>query len=307
MAIELLEDQAVTIKLLPDMLEERPASATVKFQKPSETDSTALASGSATLGSWSTAVTGTPSSQTDFSVSSVANISAGDTVWLETTDGWKGSVLVSEVTSDGAVTLEAPPPGTVTAGASIYAFELTFDLTAAHTADRDLNYKAVWTVTEHDPSGAGQGAKKVFQQIYHVVRTQFTDAVTAQEASRYVALQYPGYAASVDAGHYEEIAKRASDRVRMRVQGAGAYCHLVGDPSQFRLDAGIHSLRIELARDGLVPPGYDPSQYLSDQERALSRSIGDALRALQWYDADDSGTVQTAEVKKTYTIRAVRK
>jgi len=301
MAIELLEDQVATIKLLPDMLEERPASATVKFQKPSETDSTALASGSATLGSWSTSVTGTPSSQTDFSVSSVANIAAGDTVWLETTDGWKGSVLISEVTAAGAVTLEAPPPGTVTTGASIYAFELTFDLTAAHTADRDLNYKAVWTVTDN------AGAKKVFQQIYHVVRTQFSDAVTAQETSRYVALQYPGYAASVDAGHYEEIAKRASDRVRMRVQGAGAYCHLVGDPSQFRLDAGIHSLRIELARDGLVPPGYDPSQYLSDQERALSRSIGDALRALQWYDTDDSGTVQTGEVKKTFTIRAVRK
>ena len=301
MAIELLEDQAVTIKLLPDMLEERPASATVKFQKPSETDSTALASGSATLGSWSTTVTGTPSSQTNFSVSSVANIAAGDTVWLETTDGWKGSVLVSEVTAAGAVTLEAPPPGTVTAGASIYAFELTFDLTAAHTADRDLNYKAVWIVTDN------AGAKKAFQQIYHVVRTQFSDAVTAQETSRYVALQYPGYAASVDAGHYEEIAKRASDRVRMRVQGSGSYCHLVGDPSQFRLDAGIHSLRIELARDGLVPPGYDPSQYLSDQERALSRSIGDALRALQWYDGDDSGTVQTDEVKKTFTVRAVRK
>jgi len=301
MAIELLEDQAATIKLLPDMLEERPASATVKFQKPSETGSTALASGSATLGSWSTAVTGTPSSQTDFSVSSVANIAAGDTVWLETTDGWKGSVLVSEVTAAGAVTLEAPPPGTVTAGASIYAFELTFDLTAAHTADRDLNYKAVWIVTDN------AGAKKAFQQIYHVVRTQFSDAVTAQETSRYVALQYPGYAASVDAGHYEEIAKRASDRVRMRVQGSGSYCHLVGDPSQFRLDAGIHSLRIELARDGLVPPGYDPSQYLSDQERALSRSIGDALRALQWYDGDDSGTVQKDEVKKTFTVRAVRK
>ena len=48
------------------------------------------------------------------------------------------------VTAAGAVTLEAPPPGTVTAGASIYAFELTFDLTAAHTADRDLNIFQMW-------------------------------------------------------------------------------------------------------------------------------------------------------------------
>ena len=301
MAIELLEDQAATITLLPDALEERPASATVVFQKPSETDTAALASGSATLGSWTATVSGTPTSQTNFAVSSVANIAAGDTVWLETSDGWKGSVLVSEVNASATtITLEAPPPGTVANGDDIYPFELSFDLTAVHTADRDLNYKAVWTVTDN------AGDKKVFQQIYHVVRTQFSDAVTPQETSRYVALQYPGYAASVDAGHYEEIAKRASDRVRMRIQGAGAYCHLVGDPSQFRLDAGIHSLRIELARDGLVPPGYDPSQYLSDQERALSRSIGDALRALQWYDTDGSGTVQTGEVKKTFTIRAVR-
>ena len=296
MAVELLEDQAATLVLRAQGLDARPASATVSFQKPGDTSSTA--SGSATLatGSWTVA---SVTSQTVFTVSSAANLSQGLFVWLAASDGWEGPVQISEI-SGTTVTLESAPPGTIAASDTLYPYELSFSLTAVHTAERALNYKAQWTITD------ANGIKSVQQQIAHVVRTQFYPAVTSAIASRYILAQYPGMATQFTAGHYEEIARRSSERVRSRIQGAGAYPHLVGDPGLFQVDVGVYSLRLELAREGLYPPGFDPSAYISDQERALERSIGDALRAMQWIDTNDDGVVSPGEVRTTFSIPAVR-
>lgn len=296
MAEELLEDQAASLTLVPIGLGARPASATVEFRKPGST--AAAQSGSATIGGWSTTVA-VLSNQTQFTVASAANLAQGLRVWIVASDGWQGPALISEI--DGtSVTLESALPGTLATSDTIYPYEMTFSLSAATTATRDLNYKALWSVTDAD------GVVTIHQQIYHVVRTQFYPAVTSAQAARYLTKQYPGVAAQFTAGHYEEIAKRASDRVRSRIQGAGAYPHLVGDPSHFQVDCGIHSLRLECAREGLFPPGFDPSDYINDQERALERSIHDSLRAMQWIDSDDSGTVGAGEVKSTFAIPASR-
>lgn len=300
MAQELLEDQGATLVLFPQGLESRPASATVSFRKPGDTSS--LSSGSAALaaahssGAWTVA---TVTSQTVFTVSSATNLSQGSYIWLEASDGWQGPVQISEL-SGTTVTLESAPPGTIASSDKLYAYELRYSLTAADTANRGLNYKALWTVTDND------GTVTVHQQIAHVVRTQFYPACTAASAARYILAQYPGMGGQFTAGHYEEIAKRASERVRSRIQGAGAYPHLIGDPSVFQVDVGVHSLRLELAREGLYPPGFDPSAYISDQERALERSIHDALRAMQWIDSDDDGVVGHGEVRTTFSVPAVR-
>ena len=45
---------------------------------------------------------------------------------------------------------------------------------------------------------------------------------------------------------------------------------------------------------------------ISDQERALERSIHDALRAMQWIDGDDDGVVNHGEVRTTFSIPATR-
>ena len=301
MALELLEDQAATLTLRPSGLDARPVSATVEFRKPGSTSATA--SGSATIGSWSTTISSV-TNQTQFVVASASNLSQGLHVWITASDGWQGPALISEIEGT-TITLEAALPGTLAASDTIHPFEMTFDLTSSHTAQRDLNYKALWAVVEHDPSG-GTGKKTIHQQIYHVVRTQFYPAVTGEMASRYILSQFPGMAGQMTAGHFEEMAKRASDRVRSRIQGAGAYPHLIGDPSVFQIDCGIHSLRLECAFEGLYPPGFDAADYSADQARALERAIHDALRSMQWIDKDDSGTVSPGEVKTTFSISASR-
>ena len=296
MAIELLEDTAATLTVRPQGLGARPASATISFRKPGDTASTA--SGSATLASSSWTVASV-SNQTQFVVSSASGLSQGLWVWLAASDGWQGPVQISEL-SGTTVTLEGAAPGTIAASDVLYPYEMTFALTSANTATRGLNYKALWTVTDAD------GVVSVHQQICHVVRTQFYDSVTSESCSRYVLAQYPGMASQFTAGRYEELARRSSERVRSRIQGAGAYPHLIGDPSVFQVDVGVHSLRLELAREGLYPPGFDPSAYISDQERALERSIHDALRAMQWIDSDDDGVVNQGEVRTTFSIPATR-
>ena len=300
MAEELLEDQGATLVLRPQGLEARPASATVEFRKPGDTS--ALSSGSATLAS-TTWTVGTVTSQTVFVASApdgtASGLSQGLWLWLVASDGWQGPVQISEL-SGTTVTLESAPPGTIAAADTLRGYELSYSLPAAATADRGLNYKALWTVTDAD------GGKTIHQQIAHVGRTQFYPAVSAASAARYILAQYPGMGAQFTAGHYEEIARRASERVRSRIQGAGAYPHLIGDPSVFQVDVGVHSLRLELAREGLYPPGFDPSAYISDQERALERSIHDALRAMQWIDTDDDGVVGHGEVRTTFSVPAVR-
>tara|TARA_R110002073_G_scaffold162275_2_gene318069 strand:+ start:62 stop:1000 length:939 start_codon:yes stop_codon:yes gene_type:complete len=296
MALELLEDQATAITLSPLGLDARPVSATVEFRKPGSTSATA--SGSATIGSWSTTISSV-SNQTQFVVASASNLSQGLRVWITASDGWQGPALISEIEGT-TITLEAALPGTLAASDTIHPYELTFNLTSSDTALRDLNYKALWTVTDAD------GNKTINQQMYHVCRTLFAPSVTSDMASRYILKQFPGMAGQMTAGHFEEMAKRASDRVRSRIQGAGAYPHLVGDPSVFQIDCGIHSLRLECAFEGLYPPGFDASDYSADQARALERSIHDALRSMQWIDNDDSGTVTAGEVKTTFTIPATR-
>ena len=300
MALELLDDQAATLTLRPIGLDARPVSATVEFRKPGSTSATA--SGSATIGSWSTTISSV-TNQTQFVVASATNLSQGLHVWIVASDGWQGPALISEI--DGTtVTLEAALPGTLEATDAIYPFEMTYAVTSSDTSQRDLNYKALWTVTEF--SAAGTGKKTIHQQMYHVCRTLFYPAVTSEIASRYILSQFPGMAGQMTAGHYEELARRASDRVRSRIQGAGAYPHLIGDPSVFQIDCGIHSLRLECAFEGLYPPGFDASDYSADQGRALERSIHDALRSMQWIDNDDSGTVSPGEVKTTFSIPASR-
>jgi len=299
-AVELLEDQAATLKLRPQGLKDRPASATVEFRKPGDTSPTS--SGSATLaaahssGAWNVA---SVTSQTAFTVSSATNLEQGLWVWLVASDGWEGPVQISEL-SGTTVTLESPPPGTIAASDRLYSYELSYDLTAQETAERGLNHKVLWTVTD------SAGNKTVHQQMAHVVRTQFYPAVTAEAASRYVLGQYPGMAAQFTAGRFDELARRAADRVRSRIQGAGAYPHLIGDPSSFQIDCGVYSLRLELAREGLYPPGFDPSDYIADQERALERSIHDALRSMQWNDVNDDGVVNSGEIRSSFSIPASR-
>ena len=304
MATELIEDRAGTIYLVPDC---RPSSATVSWFEPDS--STALTSGSATIGA-DPSMSGpwnidTVTSQTEITLNG-SNPFKPDTeatrwAWLQAVDGWGSKVRIGEKLSSFQLQLAAPPPGTIEVNDDIHNLTCVFEVGSSYTAERKLNYRAEWTITCADT-----GEVKKYTTMHHVVRHQFQDACTPDMAKRYMSTAYPSYCTGLDFGYFQDIAERASNRVRLRIQATGAYPHLVGDGEAFRLDVGIHSLRVELAREGLYPAGYDPSLYTKDQERALSRSIHDALRAMQWYDADDSGTVEAREVRSAYTVHAIR-
>ena len=294
---DLLEDRAATLTLSP-RTGSRPTSATVAFYKPSST--TAVASGAATLGSWGPlSFGGTPTSQTEFTVTTAANLKVQSDFWLETSDGWSGRVTVSEISGTNVV-LESPPPGTLDAAAVLYPLEMTFDLTAANTGERKLNYRSEWTVTCAD------GTVDRFQLIHAVCRMKFEDAVDATEVKRHLARTFPSIAANEDAGYFEEYASKSNLRVRIAIKDSGIYPHLIGNPNQFQLDAGVAALRLELARDGLTPAGMDPLEYLREAERSFQDSIRSALGALQWIDKDDDAIVEDGEIRKPYSIGARR-
>ncbi len=297
MSLDLLEDTAATLTLLPTV-KSRPSAASVSFYKPSS--NTAIATGSATIGAWGPlGLSGSPTSQTECTLASAGVIGAGDSVWLETADGWKGRVLVSEAIG-AALTLESPPPGTLDASAVFYPLELSYGLTTADTATRDANYRSEWTVTSAD------GTITRHQQAHNVVRMQFSDAIDAYEVKRHISRTFPSIGANEDAHFFEEYARRAAGRVRQAIADSGVRAHLIGNPDQFKLSAGVAALRLEMSVDGLVPPGMEPLDYMREAEKAFQDAIRSALGALQWIDKNDDGVLQDREIKKPYAINMRR-
>ena len=273
-------------------------SATLSFRAPAGGEKAAPSVTLASVGSGGFATVATVTSQTAIIVDNATGLTAGARVWMETTDGWKGAVLVSEATGT-SLTLDSSPPGTVTTATKLYGLKLSATVPASATGTRDLHYRLDWAITDAD------GTVQKRRQMAHVVAMPFRDPMTSDEAARYVAASFPGYAAGQDAGYFMELARRASSRVRRLLQSEGTYPHLIGDPATFG-DAGLVALRLELAiSDGLVPAGYDPSTYSSDQERALKRAIAEALGSI-WVDRDDDLSVDEDDVRPLFTIRAVR-
>jgi len=297
-ALELIQDTAASVAFAPEDLPARPASATLSFLSPGGDEKAAPAVTVATVGSGGSAGVATVASQTSITLDDATGVLAGGQVWVETSDGWKGAARISEV--DGtAVTLDSAPPGTLTTAAVFYGLELSATIPATATGTRDVHYRLDWTITD----SAGDAHKR--RQMAHVCSMSFRDPVTSAEAARYMAATFPGFGAGLDAGHFRELARRATNRVRRMLTASGNYPHLVGDQDAF-VDAGLVALRLELAQgDGLVPAGYDPSVYAADQERALRKAVSEAI-ASNWVDRDDDGSVDPDDVRPMWTVRAVR-
>ena len=296
-AVELVENTAGAVELYPDTA--RPLSATAKFYDPHNTVVETLTATVDTIGSGGTSTIASVSSdQTTLTVDDATGIDAGRWYWRESAKGWGAPVLVSKV-SGTTITLESIAPGTVAASDKIRGLRITAPIAAASLDTRAMNYRVEWTVAGVD------SVSRKFQTIVHCVRMQFRDPCTAEDAARYVSLSFPGYATSVDAGHWAEMAKRASQRVRRLLRASGNYPHLIGDQEDFQ-DAGLCALRIELAiTDGLTPAGHEPAVYVDDQEKALTRTIQETL-ASQWVDRDDDAAEDPDETRGLYVIRAVR-
>jgi len=293
--IQLLEDTAATLEYYAP--ESRPSSATVALFKPGSTTSTA--SGSATLGSWSTTVS-TVTNQTTIEVASSANLRAGRRYWLAASDGWGSPFTISEI--DGTtVTISHRLPGDIEATDAIHPLRFTFAIAsgAVPSADRGQNWRIEWTITDTD------GNVRKYREVAAVVRTIFYDACTPELVAKFVSQNYPDFAAVASYGIFADIAKDTSNKVRRRIEAAGAISNLFGDPSAFQIEVGRAALEVELSRRGLVPPGYDVAEYRNDSARNLSRAINDAMRSMT-YDANNDQAIGADEVRRAFVVRAVR-
>jgi len=296
MAFEIVQNAAGGVDEYPLT---RPASATGKFYSPGGSDKGSLTVSVESVGSGGTStIASVDSTQTVLVVDDATNIVAGGRYWLTSQNGWGASILVSKVNGT-TVTLESGAPGSVQANDTIHGLKVSATVPASMTTDRGMFYRIEWSVTDTDAD------VRSYQTIVHVVRMQFKDPITSSDAARYVESTFPGYATDVDAGHWRELALRASGRVRRMLRASGNYPNLIGDADSFR-DAGLIALRIELAQnDGLVPPGYDPSIYAQDSETSLKRVIAETL-ANQWVDRGDDGAVDADDIRGIYTVRAFR-
>ena len=218
---------------------------------------------------------------------------------MVTADGWSGPVEIGEI-AGLTVTLTAAPPGTVDTSTLIYGLGISATIPASATGTVDRFYRLEWTITCAD------GTVTLQHQIAHVVRMQFSDAVTDAEAKRYVAANWPGRAGSKDAGFFRGVTYRANARVRNLIQASGDFPHMIGDPSLFvDSGAGLAALRLELAHLSLVPGDFDAAEYISTTEKDLRRSIREA-QANAFIDRNEDGVVSPDDVRGYYTIRAVR-
>lgn len=300
MALEVTENTAAKVEHYPT--DAPPSSATATFYNAQGVETSTPTVTVDSIGAAGEAVIQSVQSQTSFHVVNATGIVAGRKYWLiDDQQGWSAAVLVSEINGTH-VTLESPPPGALSNGDSkLVGLRLEVTLSAStDTNTRGLNNRVEWAVTGTD------SVVRHYRTIVDVVKTPWPDSVSSDAAARFLAMSFPGYATGLDAGHYAELARRASQRVRNILRSDGNYPHMIGDRSVFEA-AGLAALRLECATaDALIPAGFDPSQYLIDQEQLLRRLIAEAV-ANNWIDRNDDGQVDPGEVSPMFTMRVVRR
>lgn len=297
--LEVVENAATTVTAVAVA---RPSAVVASLRDPSGTEVAQLTTSMHVVGGPTgyAEVTGV-TAENVVTLDTAAGLEPGRVVWYEPPGGQGAAVRISDVTGT-AVTLETAPAGGAAVGGKIYGLECTAQILSEHTARRGLNWRVEWTVTE-------QGGQQHRQQtMLHIVRMQFESPVDAGEAARYVSLSHPGQFARWrgNEGHYHELARRASARVRRLIMAKGHYPHLFGDAAAFK-DAGTVALRIELAHEGLTPMNVDAATYLEDQERLLRRYVEEAIGSLQWHDDNDNGAVESVEIQRFGSIVMVRR
>lgn len=297
MDVLLLQARSTAVEFFPPV---RPASATLSVYAPG--GGTALESPTVTVDALSRTVTAVTSTDSFTAATGSGTPVVGRQYWWTSADSGAHSALVRLAQVAGnAWRLEAPVAGTaVQVGDTLTGARLTATVTTTSTANRGAFYQLVWTVTGAD------GVVTIYQQVAHVVRTLYRDAVTADEAAKFIAQAYPSHAVSMTWGQYAELARQASDHTWMRVRSGGRWMHLFGDSASF-CRAGLVALEIELAKRQILPPSVvERTGFIEQMTGVMDREIADAISS-QWYDANDNGSVEnTTEVRTTRATQLVR-
>ena len=286
----LQQGQNAAVEYVPSR---RPVSATLAFVSSA---GVSLSSPAVTLDPTSRAI----ASVGDFSFTVAAGagtIVPGRAYWL--VNPTEGAALVRPSSVVGSVVGYGDALAvSVTTSCTLVGARLTATIPASALATLGQWYQLRWSVTTAD------GDVQAYLDPACVCRTVFLPPMTADVAARHAGYAFPGVAASKRAEYWVGVSERASRRVIQRVMGSGRMPYLVGDQSMLA-DAGIAALRIELARDGLIPPGFDGTTFLDRMEQELKDQLEFSL-AGTWHDDNDDGKVDVAEFVGPKTIRLSR-
>lgn len=276
-----IQDQAGTLEAYPSG---RPTSAEVTVYRPGGGE--LVSSSSATVDSTSTTIDGAPTSNQVFAVASASGLAVGRSYALESATEGSSVVEIAEI-SGVNVTLSQPASFDLASGDALRGLRLTKALTTANTADRALHYRADWLVTPADG-----GDVQSIRTMFSIARMQFLPPCTRDDVVRYLSFQFPSAVARYNGEEMANIAERASARVVRLVESTGRAPELIGRADLFS-DAGLLALKLVLADDGLVPQAgtIDLLEFTDSTRRALQQAVTEAVRAAQWYDADDDGVV----------------
>lgn len=277
MALELLQSVGATVLATPDI---RAASATaVLYDK----DGAQKQSVVATLDAVDTTVASVGSTPDVLNLASAAGVVVGREYWYRSAAGWAAKVRVVGVTGV-QVQLETPPPGAPAAADLFQGLVFSAALSGSALATRGRHYRLDWTFA------GGQSDR----QIIHVVAAQFRPPATPDDAKRIAHQNFPDWARRQTFGTWLRLAETATNRVRMQLTADENYPDWIGDRDAFAY-AGEIALRIELAKLGRVPAGYDAAAYVVDQEAWLAKAIRDAVAGV-WVDRNENNRVDSLEV-----------
>lgn len=297
MDVLLLEDRSTVVEFYPP---ERPASATLAFLSPS---GTSLATPAVTLDTLQRTISVVDDE--DPALVSVTGSTGspveGRRYWFvpATTGVAEDMVRLSEIV-DGQLAFDDPPPGGFAINDTLRGARLTATIPSTATGARGVNFRLVWTVTGAD------SVVRVYQQLAHVVATQYRAAVSASQARAHVASMWPDQALRYRRGWFLDIAERASERVWRRIRTAGRFQHLLGDANDFAA-AGRYALDVELLAAQLVPATViDRQDYLRSLEHAMQREIDDVLGSRP-YDERDTGDLSDTSLSRPITQITARR
>lgn len=296
MALELLQArtsgqqaQTQSVLLTPDV---RGTSAEAELYSP---EGTLKATLSPTLDTVDTTVTAIGATTDLLTLTSATGVIVGREYWLGSASGWSAKVRVVEKNGN-VVRLEVPPPGTPEVADTFQGIAWSVSILGSYLTTRARHYRIDWRVTGSEV--------RAYRQTLHVVAMQFRPPVTADDAKRIAHQSHSGWARAEPYGTWLRIAEEASDEVRKLLQKDEDFPHWVGDQDAFR-HAGEIACRMELARRGRIPSGFEGGVYIDDQSKALRIAVRDALGGV-WVDRDESNTVDAGEVRSVRNIAVER-
>ena len=286
-AIQILQNQSGTLEVVASS---QVSSAIVSVYKP---DGTAMVSGaSATIDTTNTTIQSqTGSSPETLNVTDVAGFVVNRPYLVESQHGQDSLLYLSQsYDSPDKLVMDAAPAFAITSGDTIRGARVSYVLAAGNTTERDLYYRAEFTIT---PTSGDVYTRQV---MFHVCRTQFQDPVTLDDLQRVLSFQFPSSADAYQTGQLREMAERASNMVLRQIEASGKLPHLISSPAAFK-DAGLYALRLVLADDNLIPQAgtTEMVDYLQAMQKAMTLECRTAIKAGQWYDKNDDGKVGSRE------------